>query len=47
MGTFDDKNVGMVTCLYRAVAGDSIWSKIEALGVNTDFHPRRSYCAIS
>jgi ceramide glucosyltransferase len=31
--------VGMVTCLYRAVAGRSVWSKIEALSISTDFMP--------
>jgi ceramide glucosyltransferase len=29
--------VGMVTALYRAVAGDTIPSKIEAVGISTDF----------
>ena len=30
-------NVAMVTCPYRAVAGRSLWSKLEALGLNTEF----------
>jgi len=29
--------VGLVTCLYRGVPGSSIASKLEALGINTDF----------
>lgn len=35
----DAKKIGMVTCLYRAVAGKTIWSKVESLGVTTDFMP--------
>ncbi len=37
MAGFADAKVGVVTTLYRAVAGQSLWSKLEALGVNTDF----------
>lgn len=33
------KKVGMVTCMYRAVAGKSVWSKLESLGVSADFMP--------
>ncbi len=29
--------VGLVTCPYRAVAGKSMWSRVEALGLNIDF----------
>lgn len=29
---------GVMTCPYRAVAGGSLWSRLEALGMNTDFH---------
>lgn len=29
--------VGLVTCPYRATAGPSRWSQMEALGLNTDF----------
>ncbi len=29
--------VGMVTCLYRGVAGASLGSRLEALGISTDF----------
>jgi ceramide glucosyltransferase len=31
------ENVGLVTCPYRAVAGKSMWSRVEALGLNIDF----------
>jgi ceramide glucosyltransferase len=34
---FADAKVGVVTTLYRAVAGESLWSKLEALGISTDF----------
>ena len=34
-----EKPVGMVTCLYRAVAGRTLWSKVEALAVAADFIP--------
>ena len=34
---FQDKSVGLVTCPYRAVAGASIWSRLEAIGLNTEF----------
>jgi ceramide glucosyltransferase len=37
MAGFADAKVGVVTTPYRAVAGQSLWSKLEALGVNTDF----------
>jgi ceramide glucosyltransferase len=32
-----DPQVGMVTCLYRGVAASTIGSKLEALGISTDF----------
>ena len=35
---FSDPKLHLVTCPYRAVAGDSIWSRLEAVGMNTDFH---------
>ena len=31
--------VGMVTCLYRGVAGAMLGSRLEALGISTDFCP--------
>jgi ceramide glucosyltransferase len=34
---FEDDTVGLVTCLYRAVANQTIGSKLEALGISTDF----------
>jgi ceramide glucosyltransferase len=34
-----DPQVGMVTCLYRGVAGPTLGSRIEALGISTDFCP--------
>ena len=35
---FADPKLDLVTCPYRAVAGDSTWSRLEAVGMNTDFH---------
>jgi ceramide glucosyltransferase len=32
-----DSKVGMVTCLYRGVAAPTIASRLEALGISTDF----------
>jgi ceramide glucosyltransferase len=32
-----DLRVGMVTCLYRGVAGATLGSRLEALGISTDF----------
>jgi ceramide glucosyltransferase len=32
-----DPMVGMTTTLYRASAGQSVWSKVEALGLSSDF----------
>ena len=29
--------VGLVTCPYRAISGSSMWSRVEALGLNVDF----------
>jgi ceramide glucosyltransferase len=37
MSPFVDAKVGMVTTLYRAVAGRTLGSRIEALGLSTDF----------
>jgi ceramide glucosyltransferase len=34
---FQDSTVGVATCPYRAVAGTSFWSRLEATGMNTDF----------
>jgi ceramide glucosyltransferase len=37
MGPFADANVGMVTSLYRGIAQGTMGSKLEALGISTDF----------
>ncbi len=34
---FADPSIGLVTCPYRAVAGRSFWSQLEAVGLNTEF----------
>ncbi len=34
---FQDRRVGVATCPYRAVAGPSFWSRLEATSMNTDF----------
>lgn len=36
-GPFTHADVGMVTCLYRGVAAPTIGSRLEALGISTDF----------
>src|ERR1700722_1175496 len=36
-GPLSDPQVGMVTCLYRGVAGSTLGSRLEALGISTDF----------
>lgn len=35
---FTDDRLGLVTCPYRSVPGKAIWSRLEAVGMNTDFH---------
>jgi len=37
MAPFEDPKVGMVTCLYRGIAGSTLGSKLEAIGISTDF----------
>ncbi len=37
MAPFEDVNVGMVTCLYRGVAAGTVGSRLESLGISTDF----------
>jgi len=32
-----DPSVGLVTCPYRAIPGNSFWSRLEAIGMNTEF----------
>ena len=34
---FADPSIGLATCPYRAVAGPSLWSRLEAVGMNTEF----------
>ena len=34
---FSDPRIALATCPYRAVAGRSFWSKLEAEGMNTEF----------
>jgi ceramide glucosyltransferase len=34
---FQDPHLGVATCPYRAVPGPSVWSRLEATGMNTDF----------
>jgi ceramide glucosyltransferase len=34
---FQDPRTGLLTCPYRAVPGPSYWSKLEAIGLNTEF----------
>ena len=34
---FQDPKLGVATCPYRAVARASLWSRLEATGMNTDF----------
>ncbi|HSY63151.1 MAG TPA: bacteriohopanetetrol glucosamine biosynthesis glycosyltransferase HpnI [Terriglobales bacterium] len=34
---FQNPVVGVVTCPYRAVPGKGVWSRLEALGMNTQF----------
>ncbi len=34
---FSDPQVGLATCPYRAVAGPSLWSRLEAAGMDTEF----------
>ncbi len=34
-----DASVGLVTCLYRAVAAPTLGSRLEAVGIGTDFVP--------
>ncbi len=34
---FNDPKLGVATCPYRAIAGASLWSQLEAVGMNTEF----------
>lgn len=37
MAPLKDESVGMVTCLYRGVAAPTLGSRLESLGISTDF----------
>jgi ceramide glucosyltransferase len=37
MSPLGDGEVGMVTCLYRGIAGPTLGSRLESLGISTDF----------
>jgi len=34
---FQEEKVGLLTCPYRAVPGPGFWSRLEAIGLNTEF----------
>jgi ceramide glucosyltransferase len=33
---FKERGAGLITCPYRAIAGKSVWSRLEAVGMNTE-----------
>ena len=35
----ESPDVGMVTCMYRGQASETLGSKLEAIGISTEFHP--------
>jgi ceramide glucosyltransferase len=39
MAPFAQPQVGMVTCAYRGIAADTLGSKLESIGISTDFIP--------
>jgi ceramide glucosyltransferase len=39
MSWFNRAGVGMVTCLYKARGGKTLWARLEALGILTDLMP--------
>lgn len=39
IGPLADKSVGLVTCLYRGIPCPTLGSRLEALGISTDFIP--------
>lgn len=38
-GALEQPGIGLVTCLYRGVAGGGFWSRIAAMGINYHFLP--------
>ncbi len=34
---FQDEKIDLLTCPYRAIPGRSFWSRLEAIGINTEF----------
>lgn len=39
MAPFASEKIGFVTCVYRALPSRTIWSKVEALGICSEFMP--------
>jgi len=39
LAPFADPKIGMVTCLYRGIPGHTLGSRLEAIGIDTDFGP--------
>jgi ceramide glucosyltransferase len=39
LAPFVDISVGLVTCLYRGIAADTVGSRLESVGTSTDFCP--------
>ncbi len=39
MAPLHDAKVGLVTCLYRGVAAENLGSRLESIGISTDFAP--------
>jgi ceramide glucosyltransferase len=39
IGPLGDPKIGLVTCLYRGVAAPTLGSRLESLGISTDFMP--------
>ena len=37
MAPLSDPEVGLVTCLYRGIANETLGSRLESLGISTDF----------
>ena len=37
LGELQQPGVGLVTCLYRGIPAANIWSRLESLGISTDF----------